>query len=791
MKRLLFIGFLFCIVCLFFYKTILRGLIPFPGDLLLSGYGPWRHVSYNDYVAGAIPSKDQYFDVIRELYPWKTLVIQEIKQGKMPLWNPYNFSGSPLLANYQSQVFYPLSIFYYIFPQIIAWTILIILQPFLGSVFMYLFATEIGLSSTAGILSAILFNFSSFASVWMEFNTIWHTILWLPLLLFLFERGLKQKMLTIGQKALFIFSLFSAITAGHPQDFLNCFLFLIIYIIVRLLTFRSWTNEEKFLFISYHLPFIIIIPFLLAAPQLLPTIELFKNSARVAHDYEQIVSKMLVQWWQLPLLVVSDFFGNPATKTHFIGDYVGRTLSIGVVGFSLVIATLVDQKKCFHKTFFFWTAIAILLITVNTPITQLLNRYPIPIMSTGTPTRILFLLMLAFSILAGFGFDSFVKQKKIVIRMPFILFGIFVLLWLFALLHPSVPGLVYAAQSFNVMKRAMLFSSIIFSAIIAILVVKKYSSLAIYLLIALSVVELLYSFTKFNPFVPSSFVFPENSVMQFVKTNAGIYRYWGYGTAAVEANFATQTNTYSLDGTDPLNLKWYNEFIQASRDGNIAQAFNRTTRSDAQLAPGYGTGDLPSNIYRLRLMDLLGVKYIINRSENPISDKTFSTDRFKPVWQKDTWTIFENLKVAPRFFLTTDVKSYMDTNDFERKFFSTDNNFTIFLRDTDFVNLPKLSGNTQIISLLSYSPTKIEFLTDSDGTQVLFLSDTYDPGWTAKIDEKKTTIYKANWAFRAIVVPPGNHKITFIYFPKSFTIGLYISFIGVACLLIFYRYEKK
>ena len=785
-----FILFLF-IIGVLFHKTFVFGKIPFPGDLMLSEYAPFRHTEYFGYAAGGIPSKGQYFDVARELYPWKTLVIDALKNKTLPLWNPYNFSGTPLLANYQSQTLYPLGILYLLLPQPIAWTIMVMLQLVLGMAFMYLFSYEIGLSKSASVITAITFNLSSFAVSWIEFNTVWHTILWLPLLLYLVERGISQKRLTLWKQVLFIFSLFSAITAGHPQDFLNCFLFLIIYIIVRLLTFRSWTNEEKFLFISYHLPFIIIIPFLLAAPQLLPTIELFKNSARVAHDYEQIVSKMLVQWWQLPLLVVSDFFGNPATKTHFIGDYVGRTLSIGVVGFSLVIATLVDQKKCFHKTFFFWTAIAILLITVNTPITQLLNRYPIPIMSTGTPTRILFLLMLAFSILAGFGFDSFVKQKKIVIRMPFILFGIFVLLWLFALLHPSVPGLVYAAQSFNVMKRAMLFSSIIFSAIIAILVVKKYSSLAIYLLIALSVVELLYSFTKFNPFVPSSFVFPENSVMQFVKTNAGIYRYWGYGTAAVEANFATQTNTYSLDGTDPLNLKWYNEFIQASRDGNIAQAFNRTTRSDAQLAPGYGTGDLPSNIYRLRLMDLLGVKYIINRSENPISDKTFSTDRFKPVWQKDTWTIFENLKVAPRFFLTTDVKSYMDTNDFERKFFSTDNNFTIFLRDTDFVNLPKLSGNTQIISLLSYSPTKIEFLTDSDGTQVLFLSDTYDPGWTAKIDEKKTTIYKANWAFRAIVVPPGNHKITFIYFPKSFTIGLYISFIGVACLLIFYRYEKK
>src|SRR5690348_17780079 len=142
-------------VCLlFFYKTIIFGKLPFPGDLLLSQYAPWRHESYGGYVAGAVPSKDQYFDVLRELYPWKTLVVDELKHGQFPLWNPYNFSGSPLLANYQSQVFYPFTFVYFLFPQTTAWTIMVILQPLLGVLFFYLFATEIGLGAGAAMLSA-------------------------------------------------------------------------------------------------------------------------------------------------------------------------------------------------------------------------------------------------------------------------------------------------------------------------------------------------------------------------------------------------------------------------------------------------------------------------------------------------------------------------------------------------------------------------------------------------------------------------------------------------------------
>ena len=131
---------------IFFYKTVFLGLLPFPGDLLLSEYNPWRHASYDGYVPGAIPSKVQYFDVIRELYPWKYLAIDEIKRGRLPLWNPYNFSGSPLMANHQSAIFYPLNFLYFLLPFDIAWSVLVVLQPILGSMFFFLFASTIGIS---------------------------------------------------------------------------------------------------------------------------------------------------------------------------------------------------------------------------------------------------------------------------------------------------------------------------------------------------------------------------------------------------------------------------------------------------------------------------------------------------------------------------------------------------------------------------------------------------------------------------------------------------------------------
>ena len=89
----------------FFYKSIFSGRIPFPGDLLISEYQPWRSSSFLGYVPGSYPSKFQYSDTVRQLYPWKMLAVDMMKRGDLPLWNPHNFSGSPLLPA-QPALFY-------------------------------------------------------------------------------------------------------------------------------------------------------------------------------------------------------------------------------------------------------------------------------------------------------------------------------------------------------------------------------------------------------------------------------------------------------------------------------------------------------------------------------------------------------------------------------------------------------------------------------------------------------------------------------------------------------------
>jgi uncharacterized membrane protein YfhO len=74
---------------------------------------------------------------------------------------------------------------------------------------------------------------------------------------------------------------------------------------------------------------------------------------------------------------------------------------------------------------------------------------------------------------------------------------------------------------------------------------------------------------------------------------------------------------------------------------------------------------------------------------------------------------------------------------------------------------------------------------------LLFLSDTYYPGWQALIDGKPTKIYRTDYTFRSILVPQGNHVVVFVYNPKSFSYGLKVSIISIAVLLGFLAVNKR
>ncbi|MBN2491086.1 MAG: YfhO family protein, partial [Planctomycetes bacterium] len=68
---------------------------------------------------------------------------------------------------------------------------------------------------------------------------------------------------------------------------------------------------------------------------------------------------------------------------------------------------------------------------------------------------------------------------------------------------------------------------------------------------------------------------------------------------------------------------------------------------------------------------------------------------------------------------------------------------------------------------------------------LLVLTDNHFPGWTAAVDGRAAELLRANYAFRAVAVPAGEHEVTFRYWPPSLTWGLLLAGLGLVALTAF------
>lgn len=718
------------ITSLFFYQTILFGKIPFPGDILASDFQPWRSTSYLGYGAGGIPNKAQYPDTVRQMYPWKTLAVNSLKQGKLPLWNPHNFSGTPLLANFQNAALYPPGFLYLLMSQINAWTILIILQPLLAALFTYLYARKIGMKPHGSALSSVSYGFSGFMAVWLEYNTVGHVILWLPCLLLSVEH-LREKPRVLWL-ALLTTSHAFALLAGHPQVYAYTLLFSILYAFFRIKKqMRGYVAGFTVLGIGA------------AGIQILPGIELIMNAARSPHEPANLFTKILISPLQMLSLPFPNFFGNPATRTYWPADtFVGKVTTIGLIPLFFSLSAF-RRKNGVTRWFIAATAITLLLIT-NNPLAWVLYRIPIPLITSSSPTLMAFLFSFSLAMVCGLGLDYWMTDNhsvKKLIRRTIEVAGVFAVLFLAAKL-PLIPSWSGHAA---VVVRSLIYGAMLSAATLALFWVAiklpKLRIPAITFLLIIHTLDLFVFFNRFNPFVPKQLVFPDHAVLTYLR-NKTPDRFWGYGTAGIPANFASQYGIYSPEGYDPLYPRWYGEFLYGYRTGKPMEVFTNSTRSDAAISSTFGDGGL-SDTNKQNILNALSVRYILDRTENGSDETIFPPDIFKKIYTYEDWSVYENTNAKPRVHME--------------------------------------NGKATI---LSYEPERVAVQTESNATGTLILTDTYFPGWETAIDGKPAEILRVNWTMRGVTVPKGKHILTMSYSPKSVTYGGILSMISIGVAIV-------
>ncbi len=762
---------IFLFVYLFiFRKVFLSHLVPFPGDLLVTWFFPYAGGGWEGYSPWITHKEFILADVVRQLYPWKVLSMDLIKQGIFPLWNMYSFAGNPLLANLQSAALYPLNIVFLFLKPELAWISFVMLQPILSTLFMFMFIRSLKLSKLSAIFAGISFSFIGYIVVWFEMGNIGHAALWLPFILWGMTRFIEEKRLRF--MAFSAIGLCCSILAGHAQTSAYVLLFSLAYFL-----YIGWGKlSQRQMLIGLGIFFIGIS---LAAIQIVPSLELMSFSPRDAISSTRTYHKFITPWSHAVMMLAPDFFGNPAVGNFWGKDYGEFMSYFGVITLLIAAIGFFTHTKTKLMKLLLGVSVVSFLIAFPTPFPELLFRAEIPILSTGLPARTMFLLAFSFVIAGAYGVEAIqnMKQKKV---LPPILgvVGLYIVMWLVIFIIPIDP------LKLAVTKRNIILPTALVFFVSALIISKKYLPRAFILWIIIFACmgfEYSYFLNKYLPMASSTYMFPQHEFIDKLSEIQGNDRAYGYESGRLDTNLYVQWRISTPEGYDPLYIKRYSELMYAAKTGKLEVDL---PRSDALLPESLPNEDT----HRKQVMlNLLGVRYILDNDGVASSDwdprpDRFPGSRFQLLHQINKRKIYENKDVLPRAAIFHDFVVEQNGASLIKKLF--DPAFT-YSKTLLLESAPQITAKQLPITpakIVSYSANSIEIDTNATESGMLFLSDNHYPGWEASVDNEPVSIYKADYSFRAIELPKGPHKVTFIYKPRSFYIGSTISLISLLVL---------
>ena len=92
-------------------------------------------------------------------------------------------------------------------------------------------------------------------------------------------------------------------------------------------------------------------------------------------------------------------------------------------------------------------------------------------------------------------------------------------------------------------------------------------------------------------------------------------------------------------------------------------------------------------------------------------------------------------------------------------------------------------GATGVVEWVEREPDAFTLRVAPDKPAMLVVLDNYFPAWKAFVDGREVPVHRANFTFRAIAVPAGEHTVTFRYVPTELRSGAAISLVLLALLL--------
>lgn len=392
-------------------------------------------------------------DTILHEYPHRTRSYGILREGLIPLWNPYMFCGLPLHASMQDGLFYPPNLLFAALPVKDAINLKTWLHMWLGGIGMLLLLRALGGTWRGGLLAGLIHMLSTaqVARIFAGHSGVQDMYPWVPLAAALLIMAVEKRR---GRWYWFVSAagvMVIQLLAGHPQFFLLSCMAVAIIVLPGAVgkVGKHWLRKLVSL-VAATVVFCALVT-VFSAVQLLPTAELARHSNReggVSQEYAMTYELLPEQLWQFFAPgIMGDFFNGKyrvpdKPSSAGFSSRVLHQLDRWVIGFSHYVQFSPDVLVTYWGKGYFWeTCVYVGLLPLilaplvifgrrpryagwlfmaavlcvggamasTLPLYRVLYTVFPPIGLFRAPGRLLYIAYILLSVLAGLGYDALAR----------------------------------------------------------------------------------------------------------------------------------------------------------------------------------------------------------------------------------------------------------------------------------------------------------------------------------------------------------------------------------------------
>ena len=718
-----------------------------------------------------------YRDIVRYYQPAHFFATDCLQRGVIPFWNPYVFCGMPFLANLQHALFYPFSLLHYLFPFDLGFKHLFLVHYLVGGLGIYLLLRKIGLAALSCLAGAIVFTFSGYLVSVVNLLTTLSSVVWLSFVLLFFICAVERHWLWSVLVGVVLALEFHS---GQPEILYFSGIILAAYAIYA--WFYNLARPARILGL---LTLGIFTSIVLVLPELTALKEMIGLSVR-----EKGVDFRIATYWSFhPLELITIFLHT------FSWDYIGsshwfrqtwlKNFYFGVLPLAMMVFSYILRPQRRFTRFFLCLGSFSLLLALGkyTPIYNYLFQYFPGFNLIRYPVKYIVILYLSLSVIAGIGFEAFIREensrgigKSLAILAVVLATGLAV--FYFARLHfldwlaaNYIPGINQMGRQILMQNylpgilreyyKGMMFLGVF----ILIWLARKKINRIIYQSILVILVFANISFINqiMDPLVKTEFYSFRSPTIDFLSANLHYDRYY------FEKETRTAIFLRDLLGTKmPLlsnmgmNYHLFDAMIYESVDLAKEENILRVIASQ----PSFDSTPFAA---------MLGIRYFF-------SQRQINEPNLQFLGQAKTFNLYKNNSCLPRALVVPgmivkngedlDIVNYLVSREFDPRAEVVISGAKD-LSPAETLNRP-VAESARPAEIMSYDVNEVTVSATAEQPSWLVLFDQNYPGWQADVNGQRASIYDANYLFRAVKLPPGTSTVRFKYIPTYFVPSLAI-----------------